>query len=36
MRAEFRVIDHVSVPDAALRTAGSLVVEAGTPGAVTD
>ena len=36
MRAEFKVIDQVSVPDAAVRTAGALVVEAGTPGAVTD
>ncbi len=36
MRADFKVIDRVSVPDADLRTAGSLVVEAGRPGASTD
>jgi alkaline phosphatase D len=33
MRAEFKVLDRVTVPDAAERTGGSLVVEAGRPGA---
>ena len=33
MRADFKVLDRVTVPDAAARTGGSLVVEAGRPGA---
>jgi alkaline phosphatase D len=33
MRADFKVLDRVTVPDAAERTGGSLVVEAGRPGA---
>jgi alkaline phosphatase D len=33
MRADFRILDRVTVPDAAERTGGSLVVEAGRPGA---
>ena len=32
MRADFRVLDRVTVPDAPVRTAGSLTVEAGRPG----
>ncbi len=35
MRADFKVLDRVTVPDAAERTGGSLVVEAGRPGAST-
>jgi alkaline phosphatase D len=35
MRAEFKVLDRVSVPNQPVRTAGSLVVEAGRPGAGT-
>jgi alkaline phosphatase D len=33
MRADFKVLDRVTVPDASERTGGSLVVEAGRPGA---
>jgi alkaline phosphatase D len=33
MRADFRVVDRVTVAGAPVRTAGSLVVEAGRPGA---
>ena len=33
MRADFRILDRVTVPDAAIKTGGSLVVEAGSPGA---
>jgi hypothetical protein len=33
MRADFRILDRVTVPDAAELTGGSLVVEAGRPGA---
>ena len=33
MRGDFRVLDKVTVPGAPARTGGSLVVEAGTPGA---
>ncbi len=33
MRADFKVLDRVTVPDAPERTGGSLVVEAGRPGA---
>jgi alkaline phosphatase D len=36
MRAEFKVVDRVTVADAALRTAGALVVEADRPGATLD
>jgi alkaline phosphatase D len=36
MRADFKVVDKVSVPDLAARIAGSLVVEAGRPGGSTD
>jgi alkaline phosphatase D len=35
MRADFKILDRVTVPDAAERTGGSLVVEAGRPGAST-
>lgn len=35
VRADFRVVEAVSVPGAPVRTGGSVVVEAGTPGAVT-
>jgi alkaline phosphatase D len=34
MRADFKVLDGVTTPDAAERTGGSLVVEAGRKGAV--
>ena len=33
MRAEFRSVDRVTVPDAPVRTTGALIVEAGRPGA---
>jgi alkaline phosphatase D len=36
MRAEFKVVDRVTIPDQPIRIAGSLVVEAGRPGATTD
>jgi alkaline phosphatase D len=36
MRADFKVIEKVSVPDLPARIAGSLVVEAGRPGGYTD
>jgi alkaline phosphatase D len=35
MRAEFKVFDRVTTPNLPARTGGSLVVEAGRPGAVT-
>ena len=35
MRADFKVLDRVTVPDGTERTGGSLVVEAGRPGAST-
>jgi alkaline phosphatase D len=34
MRADFKILDRVTVPDQAIRTGGSVVVEAGRPGAV--
>lgn len=36
MRAEFRIVDRVSVPGGAGHTVGALVVEAGRPGATRD
>jgi alkaline phosphatase D len=36
MRAEFKVVDRVSVPQSDVRTAGALVVEAGRAGATDD
>jgi alkaline phosphatase D len=36
MRADFKVIEAVTRPDAPIRTGGSLIVEAGRPGAVTE
>jgi alkaline phosphatase D len=36
MRADFKILDRVTVPDQAARIGGSLVVEAGRPGAQTD
>jgi len=36
MRADFKVIEKVSVPDLPARTGGSLVVQAGRPGSYTD
>jgi alkaline phosphatase D len=36
MRADFKIIDKVSVPDLPARIGGSLVVEAGRPGSNTD
>ena len=35
MRADFKILDRVTVADAPVRTGGSLVVEAGRPGAHT-
>ena len=35
MQADFKILDRVTVPDAPERTGGSLVVEAGRPGAST-
>lgn len=35
MKADFRVVDRVSVPDQTARTARSMVVEAGRPGSTT-
>jgi alkaline phosphatase D len=34
MRAEFKILDRVSVPGEPARVGGSLVIEAGRPGAV--
>jgi len=36
MRADFKILDRVTVPDSPVRTGGSLVVEAGRPGSNTD
>jgi alkaline phosphatase D len=36
MRADFQVLDRVTVPDQPSRTGGSLVVQAGQPGSYTD
>jgi alkaline phosphatase D len=36
MRADFKVLDKVSVPGAPARIGGSLIVEAGRPGSFTD
>jgi alkaline phosphatase D len=36
MRADFRIVEKVSVPDLPIRTGGSLVVHAGRPGSFTD
>jgi alkaline phosphatase D len=36
MRADFKILDKVSVPDLPARTGGSLVVQAGRPGTQTD
>ena len=36
MRADFKILDRVTVPDMPARTGGSLVVEAGRPGGNTD
>jgi alkaline phosphatase D len=36
MRADFRILDRVTVPDQPIRTGGSLVVEAGRRGSSTD
>jgi hypothetical protein len=36
MRADFKVLDKVTVADLPARVAGSLVVEAGRPGSNTD
>jgi alkaline phosphatase D len=36
MRADFKVLDRVTVPDLPARVAGALVVEAGRPGGSTD
>jgi hypothetical protein len=32
MRADFKVVDRVTIPNQPARTGGSLVVEAGRPG----
>ena len=36
MRADFKVVDRVTVPDQPLRIAGAMVVEAGRPGGTLD
>jgi alkaline phosphatase D len=36
MRADFKILEKVSVPDLPIRTGGSLVVHAGRPGSNTD
>jgi len=36
MRAEFKVVERVTIPDQVSRTAGSVVVEAGRPGGIAD
>jgi hypothetical protein len=36
MRADFKIIDKVSVPDLPARIGGSMVVHAGRPGGETD
>lgn len=36
MRADFKILDRVTLPDQPIRTGGSLVVEAGRPGSHTD
>jgi alkaline phosphatase D len=36
MRADFKVVDRVTVPDEPIRNAGTLVVEAGHPGSQTE
>ncbi|MPY87014.1 MAG: alkaline phosphatase [Luteitalea sp.] len=36
MRADFKILDKVTVPNQPARVGGSLVVEAGRPGSVTD
>jgi len=36
LRADFKILDKVTVPDFPARTDGSIVVEAGHPGANTD
>jgi alkaline phosphatase D len=36
LRADFRILDKVTVPDLPIRTGASIVVEAGRPGATTD
>jgi hypothetical protein len=36
MRADFKILDRVTVRDVPVRTGGSLVVEAGRPGSNTD
>ena len=36
LRADFKILDRVTVPDLPARTDGSIVVEAGHPGASTD
>ena len=36
MRADFRILDRVTVPDLPIRTGGSVVVEAGRAGSYTD
>jgi alkaline phosphatase D len=36
MRADFKILDRVTVPDAPIKVGGSLVVEAGKAGSYTD
>ena len=36
MRADFMILDKISVPDLPARVGGSLVVHAGRPGSNTD
>ena len=36
MRADFKILDRVMIPDRQIQACGSLVVEAGRPGSSTD
>jgi len=36
LRAEFKILDRVTMPDQPIRTGGTIVVEAGRPGGTTD
>jgi hypothetical protein len=36
MRADFKILDSVTVPGTQARVGGSIVVEAGRPGGLTD
>jgi hypothetical protein len=36
MRADFKILDRVTIPDAPIKVGGSLVVQAGRAGSFTD